>query len=400
MIAFAAVLLVAPVPQSATDTPKALDPAPATTAASATEWVPMTLHLDRYVYLRGTLNGCATDIVLDSGAGATVIDAALADRLGLESDGAVAARGVGGTQPASFLTGAVIEVGGLTIRDIRPVKIDLSGVGAMLGRGMPVILGREAFERAVIDLDYPNSRVAFRTATGFSYAGAGESVPLVASGNGHRQVEVTIEGKHKGLCTVDTGSGGTLAVFQAFVDEHDLLANRAPLSETESGGVGGRIRSKLGTLRSVTFAGYELSNVPATFGADKRGGAFDNDRLLGNLGGGVFSRFRLIFDYSRDLLHVEPAAGWQTRPFRRDRLGLACQWEEDALVVKFVPPGSPAATAGLAVGTRIVQLGGKPIPADRWRETVIAHTGLAAGTEVTLRTVEGRELRLIAADYY
>ena len=361
----------------------------------------MTLFLERYIYLRGTLNGRPTDMVLDSGAAATVIDAALADELALKTDGQVTARGVGGTQPASFLAGIEIEVGGLNLRGIRAVKIDLSGVRTMLGRGMPVILGKEMFHAAVVvDIDYPNSRVAFRARAEFAYAGEGTTVPLVASGDGHRQVEVTLEGEHKGLCTVDTGSGGTLAVFQGFLDKSSLLTDRPPLSETESGGVGGRIRSKVGTLRSVTFAGYELREVPATFGVDKRGGAFDNDRLLGNLGAGIFSRFRMIFDYSRDVLHVEPAADWQTRAFRKDRIGLACQWQGGALVVTFVPPGSPAAGAELAVGTRIATIDGNPVPAEGWREALLAHTRVDAGTTVVLGTADGRELKLVAADYY
>ena len=367
---------------------------------TSTGWLPMQLYLDRYIYLQATVNGRVTDVVLDSGAGATVVDAALADELGLRSVGQVSARGVGGVQSASFLAGVEIRLGNLTLRGIQAVKLDLSGVGRMLGRPMPVILGKEMFHAAVVDVDYPAARIAFHAPEGFTYRGPGHTVPLVAGGDGHRHVEVTVEDGPAGLCTIDTGSGATLSLFNAFCDQHQLLTGRTPVSETQSGGVGGKITSRIGTLRSVTFAGYRLEQVPATFGSDRKGGAFDTDRLAGNLGAGIFARFRLVFDYRREVLHVEPGPDWQRQPFRKDRVGLAAEWQDGALVVRFVPPGSPLARAGLKVGDRIQSLGDEAVAADRWRTTVRAHTNVPAGTEVRVTLASGQQLRVVAADYY
>ncbi len=390
------------------DLPPALFARPTATAslasfagdAQGTGWLPMTLHLGRYIYLRGTLNGHATDIVLDSGAGATVVDAGLADELALPSEGAVQARGVGGTQQASFLAGVSIGVGNLTLRGIRAVKLDLAPLTPMLGRTMPVILGKEAFHATVIDIDYPASRIAFRDPATYHYEGEGHTVELVPGGDGHRHVEVVLEDGLRGLCTVDTGSGGTLAVFQAFVDRHDLLAGRAPISASQSGGVGGRIVSKLATLRSVTFAGYELRDVPATFGADKRGGAFDDDALLGNLGAGIFGRFRLVFDYRRDALHVEPGPDHDTTAFRRDHLGLSGGWQDDGCVVSFVAPGSPAAAAGIEAGARLAAISDTKLVAATWRQTMLDATQSAPGTKVTVTLADGRRIELRAARFY
>ena len=38
----------------------------------------MELHLDRYIYVKGTVNALPTTMLLDSGAGITVIDKSLA----------------------------------------------------------------------------------------------------------------------------------------------------------------------------------------------------------------------------------------------------------------------------------------------------------------------------------
>ncbi len=367
--------------------------------ATSTGWLPMDLYLDRYIYLRGALVGVETDMVLDSGAAATVVDAAFARELGLTQSGGVVAKGVGGNQPASFLAGLELELGALTLTDIRGVGIDLSGVEEMLGRSMPVILGRDAFQLLVVDVDYPNRLVAFHRREDFAYSGAGRSVPLTLTGDGLCAVEIELEGRARGLVQVDTGSGGTLDVFAEFAQEHELLAERSPISQRQGGGVGGRILTTVATLRTLTFAGYELQAVPVSFPHATKG-VFHGSELAGNLGSAVFRRFRLVFDYGREVLHVEPGQDWDTAPFRRDRIGLETAFEEGALAVVFVAPGSPAAAAGIPVGARIRSLGGQPVHAGNWHATYQAWANAQPGTEVVFVDGEGNERRLVAADYY
>jgi len=366
--------------------------------AASTGWLPMQLYLDRYIYLRGTLQGTETDIVLDSGAGATVVDKALAAELGIRTQGQVTAKGVGGTQPAAFLRDLVIGVGPLKLRGLRGVSIDLSGLTPMLGRAMPVILGKEAFHELVIDVDYPNQRIAFHRREGFVYGGSGRSVPLIAGGDGHRAVELEVEG-HKGKFTVDTGSGGTVDVFAHFTQANRLLGGRTPTSQALGGGVGGRIVTTTGTLRSVKLAGYELTEVPAGF-PDVDKGAFATKHVDGNLGAGVFARFRLTFDYGRETLHVEPGPKWDTAAFRKDRLGIGAELDGDTLRVRFVAPGSPAAEAGVKVDDRIRALGGEPVHVDGWRAQFLRWADVPAGTEVEWEDGAGVRHRLVTRDFY
>lgn len=364
---------------------------------TSTGWIPMDLHLGRYIYLRGEINGRPTDIVLDSGAGATVVDAGFAEGLGLRSAGEVVARGVGGTQNAAYLKDVEIELAGLALRGLTAVKIDMSRVGTMLGRPMPVILGKEVFHETVVDIDYPRSRIAFHAREGFAYRGDGNAAKLIAGDDGHRRVEFTVDGKATGIATVDTGSGGTIQIFKKFTEEHRLLEGRRS-SESLGGGVGGRITSAIATLDSLTFAGYRLEQVPASFTTDA-GSPFDAKDFDGNLGAGVFTRFRMIFDYARETLWVEPGEGWNEKPFRRDRVGLYAEMRDGALVVSFVAPGSPAAKLGVQPGAVIDALDGQRITAESWREALFQWSGAPAGAELRL-TIDGEERVLTAADYY
>ena len=257
----------------------------------------------------------------------------------------------------------------------------------------------DLFHALVVDIDYPNRRVAFHLRDDFAYEGSGHSVPLVLSRDGLCTVEIELEQRAKAQVQVDTGSGGTLDVFAAFADEHGLLAERSPSSQKQAGGVGGRILSTVATLRSLSFAGYELRDVPVSFPQASEG-VFATSAVDGNLGGAVFRRFRLVFDYGRKTLHVEPGPDWDTAPFRKDRLGLDLAFKGDVLEVSFVAPGSPAEKAGIRVGERIRTLGGAAVAAEGWRATFVAWADVRAGTEVAFEDAEGRTRKLVAADYY
>ena len=129
-----------------------------------------------------------------------------------------------------------------------------------------------------------------------------------------------MEGGESVVVGLDTGQGGALAVFGHYARQKGFLEGR-PLSESQGGGVGGATVSKTGTLRSVALAGFELHDVPVTFPPEDVKGAFDTKRQAGNLGAGILTRFRVLFDYAHECLWLEPGPGLDA-PFPRDRTGL------------------------------------------------------------------------------
>lgn len=364
---------------------------------SATDWTPIALHRNRYVYLRGEVNGVPTDIVLDSGAGMTVVDRALAARLKLSVEGELEARGTGGSVGAGLVSGLTVTVGRARIGPLSAAVIDLEGVARRLGRPLPLILGKELFHAAVVDLDYPASRLRLLAPDSFRYEGPGRKLDLVPAEDGHRSVRLSVEGSAPALVGLDTGQGGALTLFRHFAEAQRLLEGRR-VSETLGGGVGGATTSKVATLRTVTIAGYELHGVPAAFHADDVKGAFDTKRQDGNLGAGILARFRVLFDYSREALWLEPGPRLDA-PFARDRTGLVAEWKDDALTVSFVAPGSPAEAAGWKAGERIARLDGAPA-GDDFSRVFTAWAEAPAGREVRFTMADGSERRLVLADYF
>ena len=364
---------------------------------AATDWLPIELHLERYIYLKGKVDGVPTDILLDSGAGMTVLDTALAKKLGRESTGAMPAQGVGGTTTAGLVEGLTIELGELKLGPVVAATLDLSDIGRRMGRDMPVILGKEVFQDLVVDLDYPNARIRFLDPATFKYEGAGHRLEVLPGNDGHKLVNLAIEGLPEALFMLDTGQGNALTLFRRYTDDNHLLDGRRQ-SKAVGGGVGGMMEIGLGRVAKVTIAGYEMLDIPTTFHRQDVGGAFDTAKLAGNLGAGILGRFRVMFDYPHDCLWLEPGRDFAA-PQSRDRTGLVAHPDGAALVVDYVAPGSPAEAAGWQKGERVTALDGQAVSADWWKLWA-TWSRADAGTKVKLTMADGSVRELALADYY
>lgn len=325
--------------------------------AASTGFMPFDLFAGSRIYIPATVNGVETEVLLDSGAEMTVLDKAFAERLGLTLGGDVAAVGTGGVGSAQFASGVTIELDGITFADRTVAVIDFAAIGQAIGRPLPVVLGKDAFNGLIIDVDFPGRRIAFHERDGFVAPEGLVEVPLVSTGS-IRAVPLSIEGRAPALFDFDTGNGGALIIYPAYAEAEGLLEGR-PRSTVMSGAVGGVRESGIATIRSLGLAGFEVRDVPTVF-PPAGPSAVDSDRTAGNVGLGVLGRFRLVTDFAggRLWLGADPAA--LAQPFGRDRLGLGLRKEADAIVVQRVSPNSPAAEAGWTAGERIAAIDGVP----------------------------------------
>ncbi len=361
-------------------------------------WLPMSLFLDRWIYLTGTINGHETEMLLDSGAGITVIDAKFAESIGLKGSGAVTAKGVGGTSTASFAQGVNLGVGeAVKLEGLTAAIIDLTEVEEMLSRSMPVIVGKEMFNRFVVDVDYPNERIAFHEPASFAYSGSGQALDLIADDEGHKAIWARIEDLPPAKIKLDTGAGGNLTIFESYWRENDLLSGRR-VSNDLAGGVGGTVVNKVGRLSSFEIAGTTLKHMPVGFDVQDVDGAFDTTRFAGNLGAGVLGRFRCIFDYHSDKLILERGARFD-RPFRQDGLGIDIQRKGEDFVIVHVSEGSPAEKDGWKVGDVVREINGETLGHDAyavWRR----HSQAEPGTVVQIVDGSGKSRKVTLAQYY
>jgi hypothetical protein len=276
--------------------------------------------------------------------------------------------------------------------------IDLAQVARQLGHPLPVVLGKEAFNELVVDVDFPHRQVAFHERAGFRAPKGAVRVPLRESTGGMREVRISVEGRPPIPVLFDVGNGGALSLYSSYWDKEGLLKGRRS-TKTLSGAVGGVRERDLAVLKTVRLAGVTLRDVPTVFdGVDDS--VSSSARQLGNLGLQVLGRFRMITDYARDAMFLVPDARAVAKPFPKDRSGLRVQPHEDRLEVLMVAPGSPAAAAGWRKGEHIVAIDGQPIRPDFSRSELSRWRFGPAGKSVALRLADGTQRTLTLQDYF
>ncbi|HEY0023683.1 MAG TPA: retropepsin-like aspartic protease [Longimicrobium sp.] len=275
----------APRPQGA---PAPLPAAPAFTA-------PLTVDSLHIPFVRGSLNGTEAGWwVVDSGAAPCVVDKGRAEDLGLDVRGRTQVRGAGAGPVAadSVRSRTVIQVEDVeTFECEHLLALDLAGLTS-LGRRVEGILGFDFFRRWVVEFDYAGGRMRLYEPQGFRYQGTGRRIPLQFRG---RRPYITVRmdpgdggGAVERTLLVDTGSGDA-------VDDSVVLRSPAAKSRAEGGvGLGARYPVVLGRVSSVELGGYVLRDVP---------GVAPGVALIG---GNALRRFRVILDYGRQEMILEP----------------------------------------------------------------------------------------------
>ena len=364
-------------------------------AATATTPLPFEFYLGSRIYIPASVNGVETHVLLDSGAEATVLDKTWAEEHGIKPAGAVAAVGTGGRTEASLATGVNIRVGDLELKDLTVVLIDLRGIGKLLGRPVPIILGKEVFNDLAVSLDFQAKTIAFTDPAAFAPPAGAVAVPIM-SVNGIRTVPVSIEGAAPVQMDFDLGNGSPLLVYSAFWKPAGLLTDGRPSSKALSGAIGGLKVRDLVTVRSLTFAGVTFTGVPATLFGDEAKDA-DGTISLGNIGMPILNRFALTTDFAHDRIWLTPVDAAVGQPFVKDRTGLGMQPPSGKIML--VAPGSPAEAAGLKTGDTIIAIDGKPLKDLDAADFQRLRT-LPEGATMTVTIQGGAVKTLTLRDYY
>lgn len=346
---------------------------------------------DRQILFPITVNGRPAEAWLDSGAGASVLDAAFARSLGVVLRGGIEAHGVAAGVAGARQARVDLQAGDLALSDRRVVVIDLSAVGRIVPRPVQVLLGRDVFDQAVVDIDFQARKISLIPRAGFVPPG-GKPASLRPSAD-LRSLPITVAGVST-EAILDLGNAGGLLLDRDFAEFHHLMRDHRLSTELAVGADGPR-ESALVSLDRVQVGGVSFDGVPTvvTPGLSSRAPA--------NIGLQLLSRFRLTIDFAGDRIWMAPYPDAVTRAFRKNRTGLSLTPQgPGSLAVDHVALGSPAARGGWKAGELITALDGQPIAPDYMASDASLWIYGAAGRTVRLTLADGTERSLTLANYF
>ncbi|MFN2480714.1 MAG: aspartyl protease family protein [Pyrinomonadaceae bacterium] len=329
--------------------------------------IPIEL-VNNLVFVRTRVNNSAPLwFILDTGASATIINERVAKELGLRSGRREKGTGTGGEIEVGMIDGVSLSMTGATVTDQTVGAFPLDMFAPIAGRQVGGIIGYDFIKEFVIEIDYAASLLNLYEPAGYVYRGAGEIVPvnLIERKPWVRAALVVSERQSfEGTFEIDTGGDGVMVVSTPFVKKHrldELIANRRA---GNSGGAGGMIGSSDARVAGVRLGRFTLDRPIVTL-IQARSGEYATEKFDGVIGGEFFRRFKLIVDYSRRRVILEPNARLND-PVETDMSGLEFASEGDDFsqyVVNEVIANSPASEAGFKEEDVLTAIDSRPASA-------------------------------------
>lgn len=310
------------------------------------------IYTDVYINGKGPLR-----FMLDTG-GLNLLTRNAAERLGIESEGAIKASGTGEkTLDVGVARVETVSLGDLDIHNQTFFVADLSELQDVEGVPFDGLVGFEVFRRFAVRIGYEENRMQLFLPESFTYAGSGTRIPIRLSDR-TPETDGSVDGI-SGVFSIDTGSRSALDLHGPFVRNNGLVERYCPCVETITGwGVGGPVRGRVARVGQLKLGEQEIDDVGVELTLQESG-AYADSNLAGNVGGAVLKRFNVIFDYSRNEMILERHAGTGT-PDNIDKSGLWINRRGNELLVAAVAEDSAADNAGMQEGDEIVLVDDKP----------------------------------------
>jgi hypothetical protein len=273
-------------------------------AAGPVARVSISTSRDR-VMVPVTMNGSnGLSFMLDTGFSLTMIHPDLAEPLKLRRAGEITIAGIAGNEQAPTFEGAVFEIG--------DAKYEPRRVAALISetnrrRRRDGILGSGLFRAFVVEIDFAHKQLALYSPSNFTYSGKGEVVALRFRRGGTTPIiDASVTGTNglpvSGAFEIDTGCDSGICLGHEFITTHHLLDD----AQTRAGakfGVGGGAQTRNGYLSQLQIGSLKVEKPDVDFFLD--GSPVDRG-YAGHIGMGVFKKFKVIFDYSRRQMILEP----------------------------------------------------------------------------------------------
>jgi len=367
--------------------------------SDAVAMVPFELYHNR-VYLMVKVNGTGPfRLILDTGSVVSGLNEARARDLGLQLRGKAEMRGNGEkTTPVGLAKNVSFGLGGVELVEKAVAVFSFQDFESHEGRAVDGILGINLFYRYVVEIDYANKTLKLYEPKTYVNSGDGEIVPLPLF---HCKIEMAGQSPIDAEMGIDQGTYTAVRLFRNFTANHALIAADNQNVQPSFGyGLGGEYKEVAGRLQRLQIGRLKIDE-PVTSFSQASSGATVGGGSAGTIGGEILRRFKVILDYSRKQMILEPNANFN-EPYSADMSGLilTAQGKDRATIqVRHVLEKTPAAEAGVREGDVIEtiddesaeEIGFEPIQ-QLFRHEGTYRLGIKRGDQRMQTTIKTRRL--------
>jgi hypothetical protein len=256
---------------------------------------------------------------------------------------------------------AVLALAGVQIPFVTLPVVSRDDFAQQVGQPYQGSLGRDFFDRVVVQVDYHRQTVQLYDPSAFTYTGPGKSFPLTFSGPvplirakfevpGHRSISADF--------AVDTALDSGVIFYRGFMDSQRISAAHFKSEPASYPEVDGGAKIFLGRLKSFQIGPYDVEDIVGDFTQAKTKAGADKN-IAGAIGANFLRRFTVIYDFPHQRVILEPNIQLNHET-DEDMSGLSIIAKGPNLKlfeVTAVQPGTPAAHAGILPGDVIAGIG-------------------------------------------
>jgi hypothetical protein len=270
-------------------------------------------------------------------------------------------RKVAGDTVSNALQYAMLALPGVQVPFVTLPLISRDDFAQQVGQPYQGTLGRDFFDRVVVEIDYHRQTVQLYDPSVFTYSGQGKSFPLTFAGPvplirakfeaaGHRSRTEDF--------ALDTALDSGVIFYRGYTDAAKISAAHFKSEPASYPEVDGGAKIFLGRLKSFAIGPYELEDIVGDFTQEQtKAGAGKN--IAGAIGSNFLRRFTVIFDFPHQRVILDPNVQLN-HDTDEDMSGLSIIAKGPNLKlfeVAAVQPGTPGARAGIVPGDVIAGIG-------------------------------------------
>lgn len=308
----------------------------------------MTLFTGGVILLKGRLNDFpdSLNFILDTGSGGISLDSNTCVRLHLDpvlSDKIIL--GIAGIRQVRFLYNQTLHLPGLTVDSLNFHVNDYGILTSVYGEKIDGIIGYSFFSRYIVAINYDSLKVSVYSQGAYKYP-RGSYIMRPAIPNLPIMNAMAVDArKVDARFFFDTGAGLCALFSTDFATDSAVLDTRRKQFLTRAQGLGGKATMRLTTIRELKFGPYRFHHVP-TYIFDDAFNVTLYPNNCGLIGNDILRRFNVVLNYARRYFCLTPNSHYRDL-FDYSYSGLSIYWENGAVLVGDVMPGSPAEKAGL-----------------------------------------------------